>query len=61
MSASACALTGFISWGLALLILMEVTRTYLVISGKVADDGPLCSGWPAPTPTALKGFQSSKP
>ncbi|MES0049274.1 MAPEG family protein [Mesorhizobium sp. M0053] len=39
MSASAYALTGFISWGLALLILMEVIRTYLVISGKVAANG----------------------
>ena len=36
MSATALALTGFISWTLGLLILMEVIRTYLVISGKVA-------------------------
>jgi len=39
MSATAFVLTGFISWTLGLLILMEVIRTYLVISGKVAANG----------------------
>ena len=39
MSATAFALTGFISWARALLIVMEVIRTYLVISGKVAANG----------------------
>ncbi|BCG83860.1 MAPEG family protein [Mesorhizobium sp. 113-3-3] len=39
MSATAFALTGFISWALGLLIMMEVIRTYLVISGKVAANG----------------------
>ena len=39
MSAPAWALTGFISWALGLLIVMEVIRTYLVISGKVAANG----------------------
>jgi uncharacterized MAPEG superfamily protein len=39
MSATAYALTAFISWALGLLIVMEVIRTYLVISGKVAANG----------------------
>ena len=39
MSATAFALTGFISWALGLLIVMEVIRTYLVISGQVAANG----------------------
>ncbi|BCG75667.1 hypothetical protein MesoLj113a_68250 [Mesorhizobium sp. 113-1-2] len=39
MSATAFALTGFISWALGLLIVMEAIRTYLVISGKVAANG----------------------
>jgi len=39
MSATAFALTGFISWALGLLIVMEVIRTYLVISGKAAANG----------------------
>ena len=39
MSATAFALTGFISWALGLLIVMEVIRTYLVISEKVAANG----------------------
>jgi uncharacterized MAPEG superfamily protein len=39
MSATAFALTGFISWALGLLIVMEVIRTYQVISGKVAANG----------------------
>ena len=39
MSATAFALTGFISWALGLLIVMEVIRMYLVISGKVAANG----------------------
>ncbi|RVA16015.1 MAPEG family protein, partial [Mesorhizobium sp. M7D.F.Ca.US.004.03.1.1] len=32
-------MTGFISWALGLLIVMEVIRMYLVISGKVAANG----------------------
>lgn len=39
MSVTAFALTGFISWALGLLIVMEVIRTYLVISGQVAANG----------------------
>jgi len=39
MSATAFALTVLISWALGLLIVMEVIRTYLVISGKVAANG----------------------
>ncbi|ESX18041.1 MAPEG family [Mesorhizobium sp. LSJC255A00] len=39
MSASAYALIGFISWALALLIVMEVIRSYLVISGQVPANG----------------------
>ena len=39
MSATAFALTGFITWALGLLIVMEVIRTYLVISGQVAANG----------------------
>ena len=39
MSATAFAVTGFISWALGLLIVMEVIRTYLVISGQVAANG----------------------
>ena len=39
MSATAYSLVGFISWALMLLIVMEVIRTYLVISGKVAANG----------------------
>ena len=39
MSATAFALTVFISWALGLLIVMEVIRMYLVISGKVAANG----------------------
>ena len=30
------ALIGFIAWALALLVLMEIIRTYLVVTGKVA-------------------------
>jgi uncharacterized MAPEG superfamily protein len=33
---SAIALTGFIAWALALLVLMELLRTRLVVLGKVA-------------------------
>ena len=39
MSATAFALTGFISWALGLLIVMEVIRTYLVVSGRVPANG----------------------
>jgi len=35
MSKSALVLTLFISWALLLLILMEVLRSYLVVSGRV--------------------------
>lgn len=36
---TAIALTGFIAWTLALLILMEVLRTQLVLAGKIAANG----------------------
>jgi uncharacterized MAPEG superfamily protein len=36
MSNTGYALTGFVSWALFLLIVMETIRTYLVVSGKVA-------------------------
>ncbi len=36
---SAIVLTGFISWALLLLVLMEVLRSQLVISGKVVANG----------------------
>lgn len=36
MSNTVVALIGFIAWALALLVLMETIRTYLVIAGKVA-------------------------
>ena len=39
MSNTAYALTGFVSWALFLLVLMEVIRTYLVVTGKVAANG----------------------
>lgn len=39
MSPSAIALTGFISWALLLLVLMEVIRSQLVLRGKVAANG----------------------
>lgn len=39
MSNTAVALIGFIAWTLALLILMETIRTYLVVAGKVAANG----------------------
>jgi len=38
-SPSAIALTGFIAWALLLLVLMEIIRTALVASGKVAANG----------------------
>jgi len=37
-SISALALTAFIGWALALLILMELLRTQLVLSGRVASN-----------------------
>ena len=37
-SPTAVALTGFIAWSLFLLIVMELVRTALVISGKVASN-----------------------
>ena len=39
MSNTAIALIGFIAWTLALLVLMESIRTYLVVSGKVPANG----------------------
>lgn len=39
MSSTAVALIGFIAWTLALLILMEAIRTYLVVTGRVAANG----------------------
>jgi len=39
MSPSSIALTGFISWALLLLVLMEVIRSQLVLRGKVAANG----------------------
>jgi len=38
-SPSAIALTDFIAWALLLLVLMEIIRTALVASGKVAANG----------------------
>jgi uncharacterized MAPEG superfamily protein len=38
-SPTALALTGFIAWALALLVLMEVLRTWLVMSGRVPANG----------------------
>lgn len=38
VSPTAVALTGFISWALALLVLMEVIRAKLVLTGEVAAD-----------------------
>lgn len=39
MSSSTIALTGFISWTLLLLVLMEIIRTQLVMRRKVAANG----------------------
>jgi len=39
MSSTVYALTGFVSWALFLLVLMEVIRTYLVMTGKVPANG----------------------
>ena len=39
MSNTGYALTGFISWALLLLVLMESIRTYLVVTGNVAANG----------------------
>ena len=39
MSNTAYALTGFVSWTLFLLVLMEAFRTYLVVTKKVAANG----------------------
>jgi uncharacterized MAPEG superfamily protein len=39
MSHTGYALTAFISWALFLLVLMEVNRSYLVVTGKVAANG----------------------
>jgi uncharacterized MAPEG superfamily protein len=36
MSNTVYALTGFIAWALFLLVVMEIIRTYLVVSGRVA-------------------------
>jgi uncharacterized MAPEG superfamily protein len=39
MSNTAYALTGFVTWALFLLVLMEAIRLYLVMTGTVAADG----------------------
>lgn len=39
MSVSLLALLGFVTWTLLLLVLMEVIRSWLVITGKVAANG----------------------
>lgn len=39
MSNTALALTGFVGWTLALLVLMEAIRSWLVLSGKVPSNG----------------------
>ena len=39
MSNTGYALTGFVSWALFLLVLMETIRTYLVVTRKVAANG----------------------
>jgi hypothetical protein len=39
MSNTAVALIGFIAWTLALLVLMEVIRTYLVATGRIPANG----------------------
>lgn len=39
MTSTAIALIGFIAWTLALLVLMEIIRTYLVLAGKVPANG----------------------
>jgi uncharacterized MAPEG superfamily protein len=39
MSSTGYALTGFVSWALFLLVLMEAIRTYLVATRKVAANG----------------------
>lgn len=39
MSSSTIALTGFITWTLLLLVLMEVIRTQLVLRGRVPANG----------------------
>ena len=36
MTNTSYALTGFVSWALFLLVVMEIIRTYLVVTGKVA-------------------------
>ena len=36
MSSTGYALTGFVSWALLLLVMMEAIRTYFVVTGKVA-------------------------
>ena len=39
MTNTVYALTGFIAWALFLLVLMEIIRTYLVVTGRVAANG----------------------
>ena len=39
ISASALALTGFITWALLLLVLMESIRSQLVLRGKMRANG----------------------
>ena len=39
MTSTVYALTGFVAWALFLLVLMEIIRTYLVVTGQVAANG----------------------
>lgn len=39
MTSTAMALTGFIAWSLALLVLMEAIRSKMVLTGQVAANG----------------------
>ena len=62
---TAFALTGFIAWTLALLVLMEGIRSALVAARwcrptvsilRTATCLPSCSGWPGRTPIAWRGL-----
>jgi hypothetical protein len=39
LTSTAITLIGFIAWTLALLVLMEIIRTFLVLAGKVSPNG----------------------
>ena len=65
MSSTVYALTGFIAWALFLLVLMEIIRTYLVVTGRVAANSfkpdnsglsPFMQRLAALKPTASKAF-----